>query len=664
MSQVHVFEGMSATALHAQLLQVQSECADSRSCQQKRYDRMPQELRDVYSRLAIETDEYQIVALRAEVWKLRKEWVAHARVQTLTEKVKNGSVLHRSKKLHTISSFVVHGQRTVDQDVWKTELKNYFDKKCGVFDFQMRCNVVDFLAKSEGMSINITIDHVAASFRRLRRKSSLDLHGVCVRALELLFVAQPLQFSLWLSHFAGNSSHLKELEIRAQATGKTCGDTAVDDVRVILPLPSILALLDALLPYLVESHIDRLFPQPKGVWFGARTHSQVLDISHGLTSVIEKGLDLESNASIGQSDIRAFYDSVLLLRSFQILVANGMELALAAACLRHQLLPSVFISIGSLVVPIGARSIGSLTGSRLAGMAARVPVQEVCCRRAAAWQQWGFVTPRAVLTMSTYVDNLFVASKSAYGASMILDDAERELQQKWSLTIKSSSRLIMVPQGADDISTTNDTVWPVVDSMAVLGHYLQSDGGIDTCYAHTVRKMWGAFFANCVRGDAKRLPLQRRVQLLQRAVIPVLRFRWTRWPFGVSRANQLDTLQKQMLKILLGMRYETGESVAGFFIRRGREVAALQRSVGKWSDGWARAVVGWHAHISRERNSGAWPALVKDIRQPSELSERRRWNGSPATRRLSGFIRLRWYESIDVARSWLAQPTSAHTASF
>ena len=142
MSQVHVFEGMSATALHAQLLQVQSECADSRSCQQKRYDRMPQELRDVYSRLAIETDEYQIVALRAEVWKLRKEWVAHARVQTLTEKVKNGSVLHRSKKLHTISSFVVHGQRTVDQDVWKTELKNYFDKKWGVFDFQMRCNVV------------------------------------------------------------------------------------------------------------------------------------------------------------------------------------------------------------------------------------------------------------------------------------------------------------------------------------------------------------------------------------------------------------------------------------------------------------------------------------------------------------------------------------------
>ena len=167
------------------------------------------------------------------------------------------------------------------------------------------------------------------------------------------------------------------------------------------------------------------------------------------------------------------------------------------------------------------------------------------------------------------------------------------------------------------------------------------------------RKCGRHYFPNCARGVAKTLPLSRRLQLLRRAVVPVLRFRWTRWPFAVTRANELDALQKQMLVILVDMRFETGDSVSGFFIRRGRRVAALQRQMGKWSDEWARAVMSWDSHVSRERNSQCWPALTRDLRRPEELAERRLVRGRPETRRLPGFVRMRWYESVGTARTWL-----------
>ena len=54
-------------------------------------------------------------------------------------------------------------------------------------------------------------------------------------------------------------------------------------------------------------------------------------------------------------------------------------------------------------------AVGSLTGSRIAGFAA-------------VWEEY------SVLTMGTYVDNLFVAARSSMAASLILDDAYLHLR--------------------------------------------------------------------------------------------------------------------------------------------------------------------------------------------------------------------------------------------
>ena len=99
--------------------------------------------------------------------------------------------------------------------------------------------------------------------------------------------------------------------------------------------------------------------------------------------------------------------------------------------------------------------------------------------------------------MSTYVHKLFTAAESSFRASLILSDAENELGQVWGLRIKDTSRMILAPYGAEDVSVCDPLVWPIVTSMSVLGHCVQHDGGADQCVRATIQKMWKSFYANC-----------------------------------------------------------------------------------------------------------------------------------------------------------------------
>ena len=108
----------------------------------------------------------------------------------------------------------------------------------------------------------------------------------------------------------------------------------------------------------------------------------------------------------------------------------------------------------------------------------------------------------------------------------------------------------------------------MVGGMLALGHVLSADGSVTDCVDSTMRKMWGAFFANCCCVDAKRMPITRRIQLLRRAAEPVLRFRWTRWPFTSTRAKMIDRIQRQMISIIIGLRIgdETPEAKLLFVV--------------------------------------------------------------------------------------------------
>ena len=142
-----------------------------------------------------------------------------------------------------------------------------------------------------------------------------------------------------------------------------------------------------------------------------------------------------------------------------------------------------------------------------------------------------------------------------------------------------------------------------------IGHVLSADGSFALCFQQTLQSLWRAFFANCE--PRHRMPPIHRLLLMQRAIVPILRFRWTSWPFQRHRPRWLDLIQRLMICICLGLRMEADETVERFVNRRGRIVSAQQARLGKWSVLLAKAVTEWHRYVLRVRNRKTWSAQLQ-----------------------------------------------------
>ena len=100
-------------------------------------------------------------------------------------------------------------------------------------------------------------------------------------------------------------------------------------------------------------------------------------------------------------------------------------------------------------------------------------------------------------------------------------------------------------------------------------------------------------------------------------------FRWTRWAFTITRAKALDTMQRRMLHIILGLRILADESPEYFIRRRARITTQFQEKIGFWSVRWAMSISNWSDHLARDRNAASWPAMLSKLRTPDELAIRR-----------------------------------------
>ena len=185
----------------------------------------------------------------------------------------------------------------------------------------------------------------------------------------------------------------------------------------------------------------------------------------------------------------------------------------------------------------------------------------------------------------------------------------------------------------------------------VLGHWLQDSGSVPACWTHTRKQMWGAFWANASAAGTMKLPLQLRLKLLLRAVVPILDFKCSRWPPQRQIANELNAVQRKMVAILLRLTPTDGETREQFVRRRGRAARQLCLQCGIWSSRWFRRALDWDAHNRRERNDFTWAAKLVDFRAADYLSQRRAfYNGRTATRSQPGYVSRRWHDGIALAR--------------
>ena len=450
--------------------------------------------------------------------------------------------------------------------------------------------------------------------------------------------------------------------IHGRTFGKESHTPDAKGVRAILPLPAFMQVLDAILAQLLNPCIDELLPATPESFIGARPKTQCLEIAHGLQSVIEKGLDLHGAAAIAQSDIEKYYDSLPMLRIAAWLTERGVSPELVACYVRHQMCPQIVLHVGSAQAPIVNRTVGGLTGSRIAGCFGRVPVESIAVQRSTVWQAHGFHAGSDVMCLCTWVDNLFSASDSLAGAICILEDFEEQLESKWDMRIKPSSRSCMCAQGNSE-NPTDPTKWPLRSSFVVLGHYLQENGSVRECWSKARSSMWRAYWANPGSRDAVHVSVGSKLAILRRAVLPQVSFRCSRWPPQKQIAKELDKMQQNMTASIVRLPQIAGEDAPEYVRRRGRAARKLCRDAGSWSSHWFSRVRNWDDHLARERNQHTWAARLQNYHGKQWLIDRRIalapassasvsiFAGRTGTRAAPGHVFTRWHDGVDMARS-------------
>jgi len=248
--------------------------------------------------------------------------------------------------VHTLESLLDDdddGASVTDFTEWERALTAYFGNKWGVFNIQCRSELMQYLAQSQEVQFEFPVHVVDEAFKIIRKKRRLDGYGVSVASFLLLWRACPNVVHNFLTLFITSTTMVSAMEVPGRVLGKEGPVSVVGKLRVILPLPALLQVVDAILPALLESYLTSLLPRVPECLVAGRPFTQVLDLAHGVQCVLEKGLDDFGCAASAQCDIQQTYDSLPLVTICLWLVGNGVPQGLAAAALRHQACPRIVL---------------------------------------------------------------------------------------------------------------------------------------------------------------------------------------------------------------------------------------------------------------------------------------------------------------------------------
>ena len=154
-------------------------------------------------------------------------------------------------------------------------------------------------------------------------------------------------------------------------------------------------------------------------------------------------------------------------------------------------------------------------------------------------------------------------------------------------------------------------------------------------------------------------PLEHKLRLLNRVVLPVASYRMSRWPCQVHAANRLDKTQTKMIGSLLGMKFQPGDDPATFALRRNHAAAKIATQSGRWSSIWRKQVTNWNAHFQRPRNHRSSAYHTLHYHGKHWLQEQRvthsvgqcgsMFAGRTCIRAMLGIVHRRWHDGVDAA---------------
>ena len=216
--------------------------------------------------------------------------------------------------------------------------------------------------------------------------------------------------------------------------------------------------------------------------------------------------------------------------------------------------------------------------------------------------------------------------------------------------------------------------WPLVDCFQCLGNHIQDNGSIRICWTRARSSMWRAFWGNVGSSTAKHLSIDTRLHLIDRAVLPQLEFRCSRWPPQQQIANEISILQQKTFCIALKLPREIGEENIEYVRRRGRIARRTCKQHGLWTSRWFSRAISWDNHLSRGRNSNSWSSRLRDFHAKQWLIEQRQsffafesqssscLAGRTGTRAVHGRVFMRWHDGIEFAQARTHLQSSAQNA--
>ena len=209
------------------------------------------------------------------------------------------------------------------------------------------------------------------------------------------------------------------------------------------------------------------------------------------------------------------------------------------------MLTIVRISSGTCSENVDGRSSGGLTGSFLALLLARVPMESCFKELEAALFSCDYPASHTKLLVATYIDNVYAASRFTSGATWNIELFFKQLQDHWELHVKLGSKKALPVRGATDLQTIGDG-WLVHNCMDVLGWHIQSDGGLQAQWKELVPKLRKSFMRNFRQQGWQRLGVSRRFKLLDRALRPIAVRALSAWAPTPHYVEQMNKLQRRM----------------------------------------------------------------------------------------------------------------------
>lgn len=504
-----------------------------------------------------------------------------------------------------------------------------------------------------GQGLAITAREVKDALRIHKRRHVLDHYGCSAKGLLIVAEARPGAVAAVLELLACSEPEMQSIVIQGSVKAKKPGAVPPSKVRTILPLPVVLSTIDAIVAGHMTIQIDAYAATlPHPFLECARKHRQVLDAVFPLSLVIEKGLDEMSGACIAQSDIKQYYGHLSALKIGRWLARRPGCSGLASTFVRIHSSPQIWLRVGSGTATFSKRCIGVYTASRSAAAAGRIPLLDVAAARVHYWATQCYSRNGCQCALASFVDNLISTGPSPEEAINILEDCASNLASTWELSIGADSKEFMVCRGYQHDHVVPDG-WKMQRSFCTLGHRIDDDAGISTCFEYVAAAMFRSYYGNASKG-LRRSSKAAKLRFLKSSVQGIAQFRWSRWPFQRTYAKRLDGIQRKMLAHMFNITPHQGEPYDAFVQRRHVHSGHLASQCGRFSQAWAGSLLSWSAHVNRRHDTGTWSAAILDWHNTTWLTQRRLLHSSAnesrtQTRAYRGCVQKRWEESLDEA---------------